>query len=64
VNQRATTCLEIEPSPSLRTAAARSIHSCAGCRYAEVQQSASASIRPGAFAASHMPTMPPSDTPA
>ena len=34
-----------------------------GGRYAEVQQSASASIRSGALAASHMPTMPPSETP-
>ena len=63
VNQRPTTCCAIDASPADRTWAARPAHIWAGGRHAEVQHSASAPIRDGAFAASHMPTMPPSETP-
>jgi len=49
--------------PSDRARAARSVHIDAGGRYAEVQHSPSRVIRSGAFAASHMPTIPPRETP-
>lgn len=49
--------------PSVRAWAARSSHVSAGGMCAEVQHSASRSMRSGAFSASHMPVMPPIDSP-
>ena len=49
--------------PSDRAVAARWAHIDAGGRYADVQHSPSREMRSGAFAASHMPTIPPSETP-
>src|SRR5487761_1284544 len=49
--------------PSERAFSARPVHIEAGGRYADVQHSASRLIRSGALAASHMPTIPPSETP-
>ena len=53
----------MDPVPAARTAAARCVQPAAGGRQADVQDRPSPAIRSGACAASHMPTMPPSDTP-
>ena len=50
--------------PAATTAAARCAHDSAGGRYAELQTITNRSIRSGALAASHIPTMPPNETPA
>jgi hypothetical protein len=63
VNQRPTTCLDIDAMPAARACAARRVQKPAGGRQADVQQSPSASIRSGACAASHIPIIPPSEMP-
>ena len=64
MSQRATTASATTSTvPAARTFAARSAQPSAGGRCAEVQMSTSRSIRSGAFAPSHMPTMPPIESP-
>jgi hypothetical protein len=63
VNHRPATWPPTEAIPADRTRAARSAHIAAGGRYADVQHRPRRVIRAGAFAASHMPTMPPSEIP-
>src|ERR1700722_10420813 len=63
VNQRLTTWADSGGRPPARTAAARRTHRSVSGKRADVQHTASASIRPGACAASHIPTIAPSDTP-
>ncbi|MGE5289608.1 MAG: hypothetical protein ACM3ML_20930 [Micromonosporaceae bacterium] len=63
VNHWATTWARIEPVPCARIRAALPVHPSAGGSHAEVQQKASRLIRSGACLASHMPAMPPIDSP-
>ena len=63
VNQRSTTASAIAAMPPARTAAARWAHTLGGPNLAEVQISAIRSTRSGACAATHMATMPPSESP-
>jgi len=65
VNQRGTTRPASAAMPSLRTRAARSCQACAsGMGVSAAQQTAREVTRSGALAASQMPVMPPSETPA
>ena len=65
VNHRETTDSEMAAQvPAARTVAARSRHIRAGGRWALVQSRASRSTRSGAWIASHIPTMPPRESPA
>jgi hypothetical protein len=65
VNQRGTTMSASGAMPCERTSAARSCQACAfGIGVRAAQQTASEVTRSGALAASQMPVMPPSDTPA
>ena len=52
------------PVPFVRTSSIRSCQRSGGPRYGDVQQSTSELIRSGALTPSHMPTMPPSESPA
>ena len=62
VNQRAMTVSAIASTLCSRTVAARSSHCSGGGRYGAVQARTSRDTR-SVFAASHMPTMPPSESP-
>ena len=63
MNQRATTVSATASIPERRTRAARSAHASGGPSSAEVEHSTSRPTRSGACAATHIDTIPPSDTP-
>jgi hypothetical protein len=64
VSQRAITPSSTASTvPARSTCSARSSHASGGGRCAAVQTSASRSTRPGSFAASHVPTIAPIESP-
>ena len=63
VNQRASTASEIAAMPPALTLSMRAFHKSAGAMRAAVLARTSRSIRAGAWMPSHMPIMPPSDSP-